>query len=238
MKRKKTALLTALSITSITLAACGKTDPEITANSNTIPDTETVLQEITEPETEEPETEEPETENGITMVIKDGKAVYPDFPEDYVKFTSIDPTDKYVITDSRVYNNPNMTKGKLTAGGMEYYGNQLTVDATCNMDGVDYFRIKPNNQNLVLIIPASVLADELPSEKPEEEAPSDDTTTSTNDNTGDTGNDDVPDDITYEYVDIPGYEIGSDFVEGQVDENAWDNVDPGLLDAAAGMTLE
>lgn len=182
-------------------------------------------------------------ENGVTMTTEEGDPIFPDYAEDYVKFTSIDPTTKYVIEDSQVYNNPNMTEGKLTAGGMEFYGNQLTVDATCNMDGVDYFRIKPNNQNLVLIIPASVLADELPSEEketpPEDTSSNSDTTTSTTDNTDDnSSNDDIPDDITYEYVDIPGYEIGGDIPQGQDNTDSWSDVDPAALEAAQNMILE
>lgn len=229
MRKKKVAFITAMSITAVTLASCGKAEQETTAKANTIPATEAVLQ----------ETEEPETE---TITTEEGDPIFPDYAEDYVKFTSIDPTTKYVIEDSQVYNNPNMTEGKLTAGGMEYYGNQLTVDATCNMDGVDYFRIKPNNQNLVLIIPASVLADELPSEEketpPEDTSSNSDTTTSTTDNTDDNNsNNDTPDEITYDYIDMGDTEdIG--FTEGQDNTDSWSDVDPAALEAAQNMILE
>lgn len=249
MKRKKLALLTAITITAATLGACGKSEQETLAKA----DTEMVLQ-----ETEETELEEAETETEVSIYNEDG--TYKDFAEEYVSFESMEPKEMYFIASCSTYENPNMTKGELVVGGTGIINTKITVDGKCTINGVEYYRTAPNNRNQRFIAESKNLSDtpltdtqaqsqqaseQLPPENIAPDQPSDNNNNNNDNNDNNSSGDGSNSgniEYNYDSDDLPPGLNGSD---GSDD---WEVVDPETnpafdlenatdeqLDAAAGL---
>lgn len=251
MKRKKLALLTAITITAATLGACGKSEQETLAKA----DTEMVLQ-----ETEETELEEAETETEVSIYNEDG--TYKDFAEEYVTFESMEPKEMYFIASCSTYENPNMTKGELVVGGTGIINSKITVDGKCTINGVEYYRTAPNNRNQRFIAESKNLSDtpltdtqaqsqqaseQLPSEYIAPDTPSTNTDNNDNNNDNNSNSDNNNNNsggnsgnVQYHEVDNPdGGPTFDDIVweTGPIDGGI-ENVDPSLLEGLDRMIMQ
>lgn len=230
MKRKKVMTITALVFTCATIASCGKTtetvnaEPVIQATEQIVLETE----EITQVSADQGEGEDIALEP--TMV--DGRLVYPTYEEKYVQYTELTPSvELYCIEHSTHFDNPNMTKGVIVnGGGFSQVGDKLTFDATCEIDGVKYYRFTADDNRCY------ILKAECWSETP----PSDANTAST-----DGGFEEAkPGDPEWEdmYPDGGGMSYDeSPKLPGPGDpefEHRWDDVPQELIDQAAGLVYE
>lgn len=248
MKRKKLALLTAITITAATLGACGKSEQETLAKA----DTEMVLQ-----ETEETELEEAETETEASIYNEDG--TYKDFAEEYVSFESFESKKMYFIASSNKYENPNMTKGELVIGGIGDINTKIKVDGKCELNGVEYYRTTPNKRNQRFIVESKNLSDtpltdtqaqsqqaseQLPPESIAPDTPT--TNTDNNDNNNNNGGNSGNIEYNYDSDDLPpglnGENDWGDIPTDEIQDGGTENFDPSTLDAAAeavaNMTFE
>lgn len=218
MKRRKVMAVTALVFTCATITSCGKTTTETVNAESVIQATEQIA--LNTEEMVQEATEKMEEEN-LKPEMVDGQLVYPTYEEKYVQYTELTPSvELYCIEHSTHFDNPNMTKGVIVnGGGFSQVGDKLTFDATCEIDGVKYYRFTADDNRCY------ILKAECWSETP----PSDTNTASTD---GDTeGGVLYPDENGIISFDgIPKLPPPS--------ADAWDDVPQELIDQAAGLVYE
>ena len=162
-----------------------------------------------------------------------GNTIYPDYPEDYVKFESMEEKTMYVIKMGTLFFNPNMFEGQLNKWGEAYPKGELEsdgemiVNGKCEIDGVEYYRSEVQNnttENLTVIIEASCLSDTPPAEESNSTDVSSNTSTDTSfDYSGytqeeiDMLNNDPNLDPAYNFDNIPYFEPNTEWTEEQLD---------------------
>lgn len=220
MKRKKVMTITALVFTCATIASCGKTtetvnaEPVIQATEQIVLETE----EITQVSADQGEGDD----ISLQPTMVDGVEVWPDFPEKYIKFEELNPEKTmYCIDACTKYFNPNMKNGELVSyATLSTTGDQLTFNATCEIDGETYYRFTQEDTNLSLIVPADCWSETPPAE---------DTTSTSDTSTGDENTDNqegVP--LSEQLPHLPEYD----------EEHLFDDVDPEIIDQMGNLTYE
>lgn len=220
MKRKKVMTITALVFTCATIASCGKTTETVNAES-VVQATEQIVLETETEETPQVSADQGEGDSiSLQPTMVDGVEVWPDFPEKYVKFEELNPEKTmYCIDACTKYFNPNMKNGELVSyATLSTTGDQLTFNATCEIDGEKYFRFTQEDTNLSLIVPADCWSETPPAED----------TTSTSDNSNSDNS----------QVDENGYIKGIPILPPNGDEDVWDQIDPEIIDQMGNLTYE
>lgn len=214
MKRKKVMTITALVFTCATIASCGKTTETVNAESVVQATEQIVLEteEITQVSADQGEG------NDISLqpTMVDGVEVWPDFPEKYVKFETLNPEKTmYCIDVCTKYFNPNMKNGELVSyATLSTTGDQLTFNATCEIDGEKYYRFTQEDTNLSLIVPADCWSETPPAE-------------------------DTASELSSEEEDRAWAErMGVEYIEPCDEEHLFDDVDPEIIDQMGNLTYE